>query len=103
MEWVAKLVEILVVLLLGWDENNSTLQENQIKINASLGIKNPPHHSGKRKTNCEIIFYASGRAGCGRGVSVWKQGVEGDFHYLYQEQISTAQEPCSQNLGESRV
>jgi hypothetical protein len=41
---IAKLVAILVILLLGWDENISTLQENKIKINTSFGIKNPPHH-----------------------------------------------------------
>jgi hypothetical protein len=34
-----------------------------------------------------IIFFASVQDDCGRGVSVWEPGAEGDFHCLYQKQI----------------
>ena len=84
-------------------QDNSTLQENQIKINTSLGIKNPPHHSGKRRTVTGITFYAAERVCYGRGGSVWKLGGEGDALLDAQNHVLAARESCNQNLGESHV
>jgi hypothetical protein len=90
------------MFLLAWNRlaGSSTLQENRVKINETLdtkAYKKPLPGMERFSLRYEVIFCAWARDDCGRGVSGWEPGAEGDFHCLDRRQTVAVQGPYSQN------